>query len=434
MRVSNVWQSLMLPPWRFLSSRWPWLGLVYSVTSALLALVLVPLVIVTFLLLPLWGMLVAAVDRRRLPLLGVPSPASGHVHVPSGERHNWLNVRLTEPATWRETLSMLAGLVLGVLALVVLCAEALVFAALVGIPVLARQRDAEINLFGDVHLVIGAETWWQPLMLIPVALVVFAYVNALLAALHGGCVRWLIAPRVAEIDQRVEQLTRSRAAIVTAHEQERRRLERDLHDGVQQDLVAIAVRLGMLELELAGGDDRSRKAALEEAQLQTERALTTLRNTVQGIHPAVLSDHGLAAALDDLAGRSAIPLRVEHHEFPRLAPESEAAAYFFAAEALTNAAKHTTAASVTVRLFAGPSGIRVEAEDHGHGGADAARGSGLRGLAERADALGGSLLISSPLGGPTRLTLTLPVGARSEACSPPTHRQAEEVPGAHPAR
>src|SRR5699024_4694970 len=141
------------------------------------------------------------------------------------------------------------------------------------------------------------EAWWYPPVLILVVLLVSAYLNAVLAAIHGASVRWLIAPRVEEIDQRVEQLTRSRAAIVTAHESERQRIERDLHDGVQQELVGIAARLGILELELQTGTDEARKNALRAAQAQTERALTSLRETARGIHPAVLSDHGLPAAL-----------------------------------------------------------------------------------------------------------------------------------------
>lgn len=411
MRSGTVWQSLMLPPRRFLASRWHWLGLLYTTISALLTLALIPIIVVTILILPLWGILVAAVERRRLRLLGLPILPSGHVHVPRDERRHWLNIRLMEPATWRETASMLTGLALGAIAVVVVFAEAMALTILVAIPVMASRRVTDINLFGETRVVLGPDTWWQPLLIIPVVLVLFAYVNATLAALHGTCIRWLIAPRIAEIDERVEQLTRSRAAIVTAHENERQRIERDLHDGVQQELVAIAARLGMLELELQTGDDAARKDALLAAQAQTERALISLRETVRGIHPAVLSDHGLATALEELAGRSAIPLRLDDRGFPRLVPAAEAAGYFFVTEALTNTAKHTAAPHLRVTLSAADGTAIVEARDDGHGGIDISRGTGLRGLAERADTLGGELRISSPSGGPTVLTLILPEAA-----------------------
>ncbi|GAA1315888.1 sensor histidine kinase [Leucobacter albus] len=373
-----------------------------------MAPVLVAVLAVTILLLPIWAILVASVDRRRLRLLGLPLLASGHVRVPPGERQNWLGVRLTEPATWRELVSLIAGLVFGAVSLLVLFGQGLTLTMIVGVAVMARQREGTIHFFSDFAVHLGPENWWHPLPLLVIALPVFAYITALLAALHGACARWLIAARVAEIDERVTRLTRSRAAIVAANEAERRRLERDLHDGVQQELVAIAARLGMLELELAAGDARATRAALDAAHAQTERALGALRDTVRGIHPAVLSDHGVPAALSELGGRSAMPLRVVDRGFPRLTPEREAAAYFFVAEALTNAAKHTSAPFVRVTLACDGGSATVTATDSGHGGIDEGRGSGLRGLGERADALGGRLLVHSPVGGPTTLTLAFP--------------------------
>lgn len=398
----------MLPPWRFVASRWPWAALLFVLTSALISALLLVLIVPTLLLLPLWGILLAVVDRRRLRLLGGPRVRSGHVQVPRAERRNWLNIRLTEPATWRETLSLLANLLLGAVSLTVLFFEGLFVAIIIVIPVMASRGEIDINLFSDVRVVLGPDDWWRSGLVGLAALPIAAYVNALLAALHGGCIRWLIAPRTAEIDERVVGLTRSRAAIVDAHDHERRRIERDLHDGVQQELVAIAARLGLLELELAGGDREASAAALAAAQTQTERALQALRETVRGIHPAVLSDRGLAAALEDLSGRSAMPLLIEDRGFPRLSPAAEAAAYFFVAEAVTNAAKHTAASHLEIVLGADERNATVLARDRGHGGVDLARGSGLRGLSERADALGGRLTVDSPAGGPTVLLLELP--------------------------
>lgn len=399
----------MLPPWRFVVSRWPWAGLAYGFTSALAGAVVLVSIIPTILLVPIWAIWLAAVDRRRLRLLGLPLLASGHVHVPSEERHNWLGIRLTEPATWREVASLLTNTLLGAVWVALLFLQGLFLAAVIAMPVIVRQGHTTVHLFGDLHVVLGPSDWWKPLLLALAALPLFGYINAACAALHGGATRWIIAPRVAEIDGRVTQLTRSRTAMVDAHADERRRIERDLHDGVQQELVAIAARLGILELELAGGDQIATRAALEATQTQTERALQALRETVRGIHPAVLSDRGLAAALEDLAGRSALPLRVDDLGFPRLSPAAEAAAYFFVAEAVTNAAKHTAAPRVVVTLSSAAETATVVARDAGHGGVDLARGTGLLGLSERADALGGSLTVSSPPGGPTLLTLSLPL-------------------------
>lgn len=414
MRASTIWQGLMLPPWRFVVSRWPWLAFVHVVLTAALFLITLPVVVVTVIALPLWAILLAALERRRLRMLGAPRRASGHVRIPLEERHNWLNIRLTEPATWRETAALLAGLVIGVLALVLLVVQLVAVSLPVVLAVLGYTRPlAEVNLFADVWLSVGAENWWHPLPWLPLILLIMAYANAALAALHASAIGWLIAPRSAEIDRRVEQLTRSRAAIVTAHEAERRRIERDLHDGVQQELVGIAARLGLLELELASRDVDAAQRALRTAQDQTERALSTLRETVRGIHPAVLTDHGLPSALEELAGRSSLPLQITDTGFPRLSPAAEAAGYFLVSEALTNASKHTVASRVTVELGVelGVDGsvAYVSATDDGPGGADAEGGTGISGLAGRAESLGGTLTLSSPTGGPTALRMELPV-------------------------
>ena len=430
MRTETIWQGLMLSPPRFLASRWPWLALLSVVVTAVLGVVLILPVAATLVILPLWGILFGIIERRRLRMIGAPVRGSGHVRVPREERHNWLGVRLTEPTTWREAVALLLGILLGLFAFCLLLAQAIAVALPIALAYTGlAQPPAEVNLFFDVRVTVSAENWWQPLLWLPLILLVVAYVDAAFSALHGSVIGWLIAPRTAEIDRRVTQLTRSRAAIVSAHETERRRIERDLHDGVQQELVGIAARLGILELELATGDAPSAEDALRAAQDQTERALASLRSTVRGIHPAILTDHGLAAALGELAGRSSLPLRIRDRGMPRLDPAAEAAGYFLVAEAVTNAAKHTSASRVLVELGAEHGTAFVRVTDDGHGGADPDNGTGLLGLAGRAEAIGGTLSIASPAGGPTVLTMSLPLPAKRPAPVPEGRADAHTARG-----
>jgi signal transduction histidine kinase len=310
---------------------------------------------------------------------------------------------------------MVGGLIFGAAALVALFAQAIVLIVLVVLPIQARTREVDVNVFADVRVRLGPDDWWTPLLVLPVFLALAAYVNTALAAAQGAYARWLLTPRSSEIDARVAQLTRSRAAILAAHASERRRIERDLHDGVQQELVGIAARLGILDIELAAGDTAAARIALAQAQDQTEVALAALRQSVRGIHPAVLTDHGVVAALDELAGRAALPLYIEGERMPRLRADAEAAAYFFVAEAATNAAKHSTATRVTVRVYPVDDGWVVSVADDGEGGADPQRGTGLRGIIERAEALGAEVHLRSPEGGPTELTLHVPGALANEA-------------------
>ena len=414
MGTATVWQALMRRPWRFLFSRWPWLSLTYLLVSAVLGFVLLPVGILTLLLLPLWGIMIGALERRRTRLLGFPHQASGHVRVGAEQRHNWLGIRMTEAATWRETGALLLDLVFGWAAIVALSFQGFALIALVAIGVTGAERQADIGLFADVRIIVGPENWWPVIPIGLAMLCLFAYINGLLAAGQASLLRLLCGTRQRELARNVERLIQSRAALIESFEAERRRIERDLHDGVQQELVTLAARLGMVSLELddltmQGADTAMARAALDSAQGQAEHAMATLRNTVRGIHPAVLTDHGLRAALNELADRTPVPLSLDVAEFGRLPAPAETAAYYLVTEAVSNAAKHTTATRLTVRAGIEDDALAVSVTDNGHGGADENGGTGLRGLRERAEALGGQFSILSPDGGPTTLHLALPV-------------------------
>lgn len=207
-----------------------------------------------------------------------------------------------------------------------------------------------------------------------------------------------------------EEITASRARIVLAGDEERRRLERNLHDGAQQRLVTLSLTLRLAQSKL--GDDAAARALLESASSELALALEELRELARGIHPAILSDRGLAAALDALATRA--PVRVELRDVckERLPPQVEAAAYYVVAESLTNVAKyaHASAAQVSVRRDNGVA--IVEVEDDGIGGADASRGTGLRGLVDRVEALEGRLVLASEAGRGTRVRAEIPLVER----------------------
>jgi signal transduction histidine kinase len=197
------------------------------------------------------------------------------------------------------------------------------------------------------------------------------------------------------------ELTRSRARVVAAADETRRRIQRDLHDGAQQRLVQ-----SIITLKLAKADPSPE--LIEEALGQAERAMSDLRELVHGIMPAALTRGGLRSGIESLADRVALPVDVDV-EPGRTPPQVETTAYFVIAEALTNAAKHAGATGASVRAATRDRELVVEVRDNGVGGADPARGSGLLGLADRVAACGGSLALDSPPGGGTTLTVALPL-------------------------
>ncbi len=218
----------------------------------------------------------------------------------------------------------------------------------------------------------------------------------------------LVSPRRAEMEERIETLETTRAGAVDAQETELRRIERDLHDGAQARLVALGMSLGMAEQKLSDDPERVGEL-LAEARIGAEHALRELRDLARGIHPPVLADRGLEAALASLASSTPLSVKVSVEVAPRPAPAVESAAYFVAAEALANAAKHARAQRVDIKIVRLGDTIDLEVRDDGGGGANP-EGSGLRGLRRRVEALDGRLSVTSPRGGPTTIRAELPCG------------------------
>jgi len=212
----------------------------------------------------------------------------------------------------------------------------------------------------------------------------------------------------AELRARLQELHGSRTRVVEAQQNERRRLERDLHDGAQQRLVALALELGLLA-EQANADPAT-QTRLKRARGEIAESLSELRDLARGLHPAVVSGHGLAVALESLVAAAPLEVELKTDELPRLPEQFEVAAYYVVSESLTNAAKHAQASRVSVEVRVADDTLIVEIVDDGIGGADSERGTGLRGLADRVEALNGRLRIWSAPGSGTRVRAEIPCG------------------------
>ncbi|WP_093864394.1 histidine kinase [Streptomyces sp. TLI_053] len=241
-------------------------------------------------------------------------------------------------------------------------------------------------------------------------LLLFALPRAarVVARAEARLVSGLLGPsRAQRLQERVDQLAVSRSDLIEAVDAERRRIERDLHDGTQQRLVSLAVNLGLAMATRPDlpGDARE---VIAKAHLEAKEAIAELDDLVRGLHPAVLEDRGLDAALSGLAARTPLPVRLRVDLEGRVAPGVESVAYFVISEALTNATKHADAVRAEVVVRRVGEVLRVRVTDDGLGGADAAAGTGLTGLAKRVGSLDGTFRVSSPVGGPTTVTAELP--------------------------
>ena len=416
----------------FLLSSLP-LGLLYFVVLLALVLVGLPLTIV-WVGLPVLALAMVAcvvgtgVERWRLgALLGARLP-SPYRPLPRGPVLARVRARASDPALWRGLLYLLVLFPIGLVELVVVLVLAF-SAVLVSYPLwLGTLPEGRGVTWTGVFV---ADTAPEALLVMLVGIVIMAAAAAFVPQVsrtHASLGRRLLGPpRREALDERVEALTEGRSKAVEAAIVERRRIERDLHDGAQQRLVSLAMALGMARQKLergpAGRDDVDPETAratelVGEAHEEAKRALAEIRDLIRGIHPAVLTDRGLDAAISALAGRSSVPTSVDVELDERPPEAAEITAYFTIAESLANVAKHSDAseARVSVRREGGAAGgerpeglLVVEVEDDGIGGADPA-GPGLKGLADRAEVLDGRLTVRSPAGGPTRVRAELPWG------------------------
>ncbi len=242
------------------------------------------------------------------------------------------------------------------------------------------------------------------IVLLPMAV----WVTPWLGWLHGELAIAFLGPnRTERLEQKAERLQASRARGVDAAEAERRRIERDLHDGAQQRLVAVAMSLGRAKSKFAT-DPQAVRELIDEAHSDAKLAVSELRDLARGIYPAVLGDRGLDAALSAQAAKSPIPVDVQVDVDPRPPAAVETTAYFIVGETLTNIAKHAGATEATVKLWRTGTHVVVEITDNGRGGAEMRPGGGLAGLADRAATIDGVITVVSPVGGPTVIRADLP--------------------------
>ncbi|MGW6567398.1 sensor domain-containing protein [Streptomyces sp. NPDC054975] len=411
MTPRTPWQALTWA--RYPRTAWPWRSAGYLatgvVTGAPALLVLVLLVVFSFVLvgLPLLllaGVALGGIERRRLRLVDRDPAADPHRVPDAPGLAAWLRVRVREQATWRElAYAVLHATVLWPLDLIVLAVALGLPAVLISTPLLLAVDGEEVKVV-KAYLVTSYPPAFAAAVLGAVLLVALLYPLAALAGARAALGRALLAPREAELRERIGEVTASRARLVDAFEAERRRIERDLHDGAQQRLVALTMTLGIARLDAPPGPLADR---LAQAHAEAGRVLTELRELIHGIHPQVLADYGLGAALTDAADRSAVPVTTDI-DLPRLPTAVESAGYFAACEALANIAKHSGATRATLTARHAAHALRIAIEDDGHGGADPACGTGLTGLADRLAVLDGTLTIMSPPGGPTILRVEIP--------------------------
>ncbi|MGI5179446.1 sensor histidine kinase [Dactylosporangium sp. CA-152071] len=345
----------------------------------------------------------AGVQRRAA---AVPAPYAPLTGGPPAR----LRTVVRDPATWRDLLWLPCQFVAGVGGFVVAVALWLAAVQCVTAPALRALLPSPTGYDPAVLEWTGRSgplTW----ILVPVGAgltVVAVWLPRHLVRAQTVLARALLAPTsAARLAARVDRLTTTRAAAVDASAAELRRIERDLHDGAQARLVLLAMHLGVAS-DVIDDDPAVAKALLAEARTGAGAALTELRGLVRGIHPPVLADRGLAAAVHALVLGSAVTVQLDLRLARRLAAPVEAAAYFATAEALGNAIRHSGAGEIRIALVDAGDAVHITVRDNGVGGADPSRGTGLLGIQRRLSAFDGTLHVTSPSGGPTVLEMSLP--------------------------
>ncbi|GAA1151308.1 sensor histidine kinase [Kribbella jejuensis] len=416
--VTTVWGALASP--RYLVSSWPWRVYAYLLSSvpmgvlaigvlvglagvsALLSPILIGILLLTAF--PLLGAAIGYVERRRAGLMlvdGIPSPhAALPIGLPVRQR---LAFRRREQASMRALgYSFVLGTFIWPLSALFGGISAMVLGITLATPFIAGDDTVmmwnwKLDSFGEGLLFLVAFG--------PPFYAVSSYLLGVIAGAEASLAKAMLGPRQEELQRNLAELRRSRLDLVDAFETERARIERHLHDGVQQRLVGLTMTLGLAELDLPEGEGRR---LVVKAHTEAEAALADLRAAVRGIHPRVLVDHGLEAAIREVADRMPLPVTLNITIPYRLPGPIEAAAYFVVSEALANVAKHARASKCEVSGWVDRDRLVVTVQDDGGGGARLGAGTGLTGLVTRLDALGGTLDVDSPPGGPTRLRMECP--------------------------
>lgn len=371
-------------PLRMLISPLGWGAVAYCASAIVGGILALVAGILGVFVLPLVAWITADMEARRLRLLGLRREGP----LPSGPiRHPWDANGLREGnlAVW--------GIAV-LFALVDFLPGALLVTLVLG---LTTQLVQGVLIGVDVYLVGFG---------LLVVLVAGLYVAWALATVQAILVEDLVRPR-AELREQVDQLTSSRRELVDVFAAERRRIERDLHDGAQQQLVLLSMQLGEAEYALDTGRPEAVREALTAARSSMETAMTSLRETVRGIHPQILTDRGLADAVRELAERQPVPVTVAISGDRRPAEQLALAAYYLVSEAFTNAVKHAVASTMSVRIDQRDP-LEIEVYDDGIGGAVVRPGHGLSGMIERVQTFGGQCWVSSPPGGPTIIRASFP--------------------------
>jgi signal transduction histidine kinase len=370
---------------------------------AITVVLAVPLVWLTFVVARGFG----ALERSRIavlldtPLVDPVPPLTAR----SGLRRIW--ERVQSPDRWREIAHHLLALVVGVATFTVVTVAWAGSLALALLPLYVPALPGDTAKFNLFELGQGPGSLAASLVGLVGLGIVAPQLTLAMGRLQVAAARWLLGPRRAVIEEQLEQLETSRSAAVDSAEAERRRIERDLHDGAQQRLVALAATLGDARQHLDTDPDAARDM-VADAHEEAKAALKEIRDLVRGINPFILQDRGLDAALSAVVARSPVPVELDVRLTDRPPAAVESAAYFVVAEALTNVARHAEATRAQVAIARSGNRLVVEVRDDGQGGADASAGTGLQGLRDRVGALGGTMYVLSPVGGPTTITVELP--------------------------
>lgn len=407
-------------PFRLLISAEPWLALVFMLSSFVLGLfwfvvlvtllatgigmavtlVGIPILLLTFYL---WEF-GARLERARVRALLGEEIVEPYQPLPEGSWWQRFKVRVTDRHVWQDLIYLFLLFPVGIAQFVIAVVAVSIPSSFLTVPFWYRGTGDTVVFNYQIETLPGAIAFAA--LGIPFVLLL-PYVLVGVGRAHAWFARHLLGMSLEDLTRRVDELTVRRGQALDSSVSDLRRIERDLHDGAQQRLVKLSMDLGMAKEKLQT-DPEAAQALINEAHEEAKLAMIEIRNLARGIHPAVLTDRGLNAAVFALAASSTVPVTVSVSLPERLPEVVESTAYFIIAEALTNISRHSGATRASVNIRRDADILRVEIVDNGSGGADPSRGTGLRGMQDRASAIDGTLDVASPTGGPTRILVELP--------------------------